>query len=636
MILRNSLLMESQPEAHENTRLSAVISWHYRNGVPTVISRYSHMVWEGAPVGVMAAMPTRARQVDFSVLPEWFIATAKDVLYAAMRHPVAVSTTLSFATLRKRFQALVSLSRHLVSRGLTLDGLSRDEMERFIEKRTAEAKHIETVVSLLSAIRGASLHFRSGLIPVDLLYPYSLERGAPAAARAVWLHVHKADFLGGGDVPFDDEDLTLIIRNSRFYTDELGGHICESLEKCLAIAEESPERISLKAQDTACYRQQVSYLSKYSWPHSNAGIYQWPPKNMRELLGHARMCTASAAITISFSIGGRASEINSIKDDCIQGGDGARTITLTHYKGEDQLNGRLVSLPVDEFVVDAINNQKRIKSCMRRYVSTKEASSSSFTDHLFVQFRGTPLLDKDDTHLLEEELFGLEDGRISSNALARVLTTFKDRVVPDIDGTLSFTRFRKSLARLMTLSMEGSTVVLQRIFGHASYRTTLGYMFSSPMIQEELVTAYPEMMARNLRVLYEGRDSSFGGGAAGIRSAIQTGGEKGMEEDEFVQLGLDMMEMGQMVLSLLGRGMYCLKPAVTRGLCSSGPRVTAPDLGRCNPLCSHHILLGSERPRMIRQLEWISGRLAESNMSPPMRKFYERYHAEFTTLLSST
>lgn len=169
-------------------------------------------------------------------------------------------------------------------------------------------------------------------------------------------------------------------------------------------------------------------------------------------------------------------------------------------------------------------------------------------------------------------------------------------------------------------------------------------MFASPMINEEIVESYPELMANNLRTLYQEGDRLFGGGASAIKnlcraaanSSMLTEPELSMSEDEFVQLGLEMMQSGQMILSLLGPGMYCLKPLLARGPCNNDPSILLPNVGRCTPTCSHHLLLGSQRPKMVRAVVWLKNQLDDANTSAPMRAYYSAYLREFSYVLEST
>lgn len=642
--LSRSLEMTSQPSADSPELADAVISWHQDGADLTVLSRFSDDMWIGPPVGSLAAVSLTGRQIDLARYSSQWRDIVRNALYAAMRHPTRIATTPNFATLMKRGQSFLSFTNYCELEGITPQSLTPDDVRRFLHHRIQSVDHIETVVSLIGALRGYALHFSQGLTRFDLQYPFPLSKGAKQIAISLWREVRGSDFAGGGDPPYDDGDLTLIVSNAYLYVEALSSDIADTFERCLQIAELYPLRRSSRSQEGLCLRAQKRCLSEYPWKHVNSQIPDWPPTNFRQLLVHARLCSAASAIALSFATGARRGEIHSIVDDCLdRDSEGLSWLSLTHFKGRDELHGVQVRIPVDDIVVAAVASQRRIKNLIRKHLKLdgEDDEGVDYTGHLFVQIRyQTEPNESDKTQLMRT----LEDGRLTSMGLSALVRTFKDRVVPTVDGPISFTRFRKSVARLCTLSMEGAPLILQVILGHTRYQTSVGYMFASPMINEEIVASYPELMANNLRTLYQEGDRLFGGGASaiknlrrnGVNASMLTEPEIGMSEDEFVQLGLEMMQNGQMILSLLGPGMYCLKPLLARGPCNNDPSILLPNVGRCTPTCSHHLLLGSQRPKMVRQVVWLKNRLGDSNTSAPLRAYYAAHLREFSYVLEST
>lgn len=630
------LQREVPATAPDDVLNDATVMWRFHLGERVPLSRFSDDIWEGPTEGVLAYAPQGSRQINFEKIPaEWRIC-AKRVLYASQRHPIRMASTPAFATLFKRHQALANFFTFLSEKGVSSATLSAQDVKGYLLHRTAEVAHLETMVSAVATLRGAAVHFAQGLLPLDLKYPFPMSKGAKTIAESLWREANGKDFQGGGDPPFEDDDLTQIMRCAYLYVLELGPHICAALERCLSIAMRYPERRKDRSQEGLCFREQVAFLSSYPWPHQDTEIREWPPRNLRDVLVHARMCTAASAISVSFAIGARRSEINSIKDSCLtKDSNGNHLLEVTYFKGKSERNGVRVKLPVDDRVVSALQVQGNLKSQIRRLMTEGNVAGASFyTDQLFVQigYRKKKISDGSS----HEDPYNLSGGMLSSNALTSILNTFKQRVVPLVDGSISFTRFRKSVARLVTLSMEGAPLILQLLFGHTSYRVTLGYMFASPMILEEVTQAYPELLAKNLRILYQGREHLMGGAAPGIRAAVLTGSEVEMSEEEFVSLGLDMMESGQMILNVIGKGMYCLKPMTSRGPCNNDTEVLLPNPGRCGPLCGHHLILGTERPRMIREIRWLASKVDSLDTSSPMRNFYRRHHDLLLKVITTT
>lgn len=640
----NSSDMVRQPRANAADLSTAVVSWQSEGGKTKILSRYPDDVWIGPALGSLAAAPPASRLIDLTKhAPNWRD-LIRAALYASLRHPIRISTTPSFPTLMMRNRAFSALVRFCVREGIEPSDLLTANTRNFLVERTRSAGHLESVVTIVGTLRGAAIHHGQGLLAFDPKYPFPIAKGAKVVAKALWREVHGEDFQGGGDAPYDDDDLTLIVTNAHFYIEELAPDIITALKECLDIGEAYPHRRSNRSQEAKCTRAHKKFLASHVWKHADIQLPEWPPKTLKQVLGHARMCGASSAIATSFATGARRGEILSVRDDCLgKDANGLEVLTLVHYKGRNEINGKPIKLPIDQKVVTALTVQLRIKEQIGRYMheDSDGVEDAIYTDHLFVQFgRDT----EDGYQDGSQRPYTLEGGRLTANALNAQLRSFKKRVVPSIDGGISFTRFRKSVARLVTLSMEGAPLILQTLFGHASYRTTLGYMFASPMINEEMAVSFPEFMASNLRTLYGERSTLMGGGARSIRTisgietpaAMLTEPEIGMSEEEFVQLGLDMMQNGQMILSLLGPGMYCLKPLLARGPCNDDPAVLLPNIGRCDPACNHHLILGSQRPKLIRQVLWLRKKLADVQTSAPMRAFYSGHEKQLTAVLEAS
>lgn len=615
----------------------AAVTWEVRNGAIVVLSRFEDDNWEGAAEGVLAAAPRSGRTIQFSRVPSEWRECAKRILYASQRHPIRISRTPAFATLLKKYQAITHLFVYLNKRGITPINVTKDDIKRYLLQRSKSVEHQETLISTLGTLRGAAIHYEQGLLSFDLRYPYPTTKGAKSIASYLWRESHGKEFDGEGILPYDDDDLTLIMRGAYLYTEELGPHICAALETCIDIAMQFPDRRVNRTLERIILRKQVSFLNSYNWPQKVTHLSQWPPRNFSDLLEHARLCTAAAAISISFAIGARRSEVNSITDDCIcEDSKGQPLLILTQFKGKDEKNGVQIKLPIDNRVISAVNLQKSIKKqIFRRVTETSPEEKPKLTDKLFVQL-GYRCSDDQHGNENPDGRFYIKGGQISSGGLSSTLLTFKRSVVPLVDGSINFTRFRKSVARLVTLSMEGAPLILQLLFGHSSYKVTLGYMFASPMILEEVATTYPEFLSRNLKTLYQEQTNLMGGGANSLKAAILTGTEVGMTEEEFVSLGLEMMESGQMILNIIGKGTYCLKPLMTRGPCNNDPAVLLPNIGRCDPLCNHHLILGRERPRLIREIRWLQSKIESPESSTPIKKYYQHHHDLLMKVISKT
>lgn len=663
-----ALLIESQPDSCDNCE-EAVISWCYQDGQPRVISRYKDPCWIGAKKGGLANSTEGARRIDFRLLPEHLRENAKAILYAALRHPYVINKPISFATLLKRWAVVRRYLLQVSEKWAGDPSLAPTEVVKaFMLDFTAQSNHIETVVGLVATLQEIQRCRAMGYLAFGIELPRS-RKNASSSARALWREVHKSDFdPKGGHQPFDDLDATAIVRSALFYVQTLAEPICTATEACRAIEQEFPSRRTSRSEEGLCYRAQQRALARIEWPGVDAGYLNWPPKSSKPLRSHLRMLSAACAIVVLFSTGCRRSELTDLREGCLSGNGDERTIEIRYHKGEDDLDGRLVDIPACDEVVEAIEVQRRIRALLM--TEEDEANRVAVAhDHLFVRVgdrRDDDFVDEDRGSTSVEDirarpepsrkLSALDaehpgDGAekeggagtpATEMAINGFLRDFKKYVVPEIDGSLSPHRFRKTVARLVTLTMEGAPLILQEIFGQTTYTTTVKYMFSSPFIQDEIAESFPELVVRNLRSLFQSKDDLGGGGAASVvaaldsfreeRAASLAGHETGMTEDEFVELGLEMVKGGHMMLTVLAQGVYCLKPPDAVGPCADGVQDTSlPNIGRCTPGCKHHIQLGSRRPTVERAIVWLQGKLAMS-LSGSMRSFYERQMLEYSQI----
>lgn len=647
---RSGFIIDRQPDVAGVMNETAV-SWHLEDGAPRTISRFADPIWIAPPVGALGLAPLAQRSIDFRKFPERFRLPAKQILYAMLRHPMRISKRLMFSTLIKRASALRSYYEYVDGRPPE-EPLSIEQTLNFVRDRTRNVAHIETIVSLIAVINEVNSLRVRGHLDHEIPFPRS-KRGAKHWAQSLWREVHGKDFDGKGYQPFADDDLTAILNIARVYIDDLSSQIIECLRKCRSIDSGMPQgKRSLVAHKTAILREQKSHILSVAWVMPCEPIHNWPPRNYKSLLFHLRMCSTSCAIRILFGVGGRRSELQSLPLDCISENDGTTYLTTIYRKGEDDLSGRLVTLPVDRDVAQAVTIQKALRTLLVDELSADNEVDFD-ADALFIHHRRKSI-DRGLTSIVvlltgkdmtAEETAALQRTiRQSAVAVNGMLRDFKKYLVPHITGELSPHRFRKSVGRLVLLAMDSAPLVLQHIFGHRAFKTSLNYMFSSPFVQDELLECYPQLIAESLSRIYKGRSDLAGGGAALMRDAIaascvagsSAGGVGGDEiaEIEFVSLGLEMMERGFLVLTLLGPGKYCLKPVAARGPCAKPGASLFANVGRCSPSCRHHILLGLHREDLEYTRNWLHQMLKTPDLSPPMRKWFSNYESDIALALA--
>ena len=160
-------------------------------------------------------------------------------------------------------------------------------------------------------------------------------------------------------------------------------------------------------------------------------------------------------------------------------------------------------------------------------------------------------------------------------------------------------------------------------------------------MQQELTILWPEISASNLRELYSRRNELVGAGVANLTAvprqrtsaSSQVESDLDVAEEEFVSLGTEMMEKGHMLLTRLGVGIWCLKPALERGDCSEGSQDIIPNGGRCSVQCRLHIQDKRRTIANLRNLADIEAKLEAPDLSLPIRALYQRHKAELLTII---
>jgi hypothetical protein len=165
-------------------------------------------------------------------------------------------------------------------------------------------------------------------------------------------------------------------------------------------------------------------------------------------------------------------------------------------------------------------------------------------------------------------------------------------------------RFRKTLARLAGLAIDGSQKVLMLLLGHEDVTTTLGYMQSDPAFAKEIDDVTRELRIMRGEALIQDMRAAMcdpnrlpfgghgGGGAPVLMNAVRayekelhrTGEEWGVSTAR--ELSVLLTNNGESA-RLISAHVVCTKTAGEVGLCS-GKR-GAVVAGNCQTECSNHI-----------------------------------------------
>lgn len=636
----------SQPEvtAPDAVLAEAVITWAMIDGNPKVISRYRDNVWQWPAVGTLANYKPRSRSIVFEkVLPNWQ-QLLKQALFASLRHPRAGTRPPGFHNLRHKFAHLRRLAEFATELGLShFCDLTKSQVEAFLRDITTTADHIETVVGHIATLSETHKMMQQGLLTDGLAFNVSGLRSSLKMAKTLWKEVKGCDFNyeNEGYQPFVDEDIEQIMGVALHYIRRLSKPLIIAHQEVTRIWQANGISLGKRGGNAArrVLRDVPAMLGTLPWEENVTSTRNWPPTTGRQVNVQLRLLQGLCLITIAFFTLARRSELLSLKaHECLsQNEEGEWILRGRIFKGEDDLQGRPASWPIPAIAADAVQVLRDIRTSISLR-SVSQTGQPIGHDSLLT------LVNYSDGEEESENSVGSirQVQPLSHSAVNGLVRDLKLSLFPEIQGGAALHRFRKTSARLVALTVEGSSLVLKNILHHDNPRTTLHYMFASPLMQQELATVWPEISASNLRELYGQRNTLVGAGAVNLASvtrssnlvaSAQTESDLDVKEDEFVSLGVEMMEKGHMLLTRLGVGIWCLKPALERGNCAENSRDIIPNGGRCSVQCRFHIQDGRRTATNLRDLADLDAKLASPELARPLRALYQRYRADLLTLI---
>lgn len=308
--------------------------------------------------------------------------------------------------------------------------------------------------------------------------------------------------------------------------------------------------------------------------------FAWPPRGWTDLLTLLSLLQCSHLWIVLLASGPRASTVASYTESCLSAtpGGGYRLVGRL-LKTSDELSGRRRDWPAPPVVVQAIRQQIRIARIFKRRANEKHPESLG--DHIWVQTKNSA-----------EEL----GGPISdfSCLLDIMMDRFGLRHLLGVENpTLHVHRFRKTLARIVALSLTNAQMILMDCFGHDDPEMTLQrYILSDPAILADVQKVQRELVILMAKDAVENADAL--GGAMGVRVRAA--------KAEFLRLHRktdldpkDILELAE-VLTIGGRdwvivmpGVICTLPIGYSGPCAA--RQGGRNPANCQSGCGHQLLL---------------------------------------------
>lgn len=324
---------------------------------------------------------------------------------------------------------------------------------------------------------------------------------------------------------------------------------------------------------------------------------EWPPRHWDSVQTLA-VTLQSAHMWIALLVmAARIGEVATLQRDCVEfAKDGQFYANGKTYKLAQALDGVKREWPMPEILVDVFAQQVKLIEASEQLAQIIKGSE------------GTEQLWEDNMHLWSS--LGTSS---SADATEKLLTfgtnlqALAERIglTPKPGGkNLHPHRFRKTLARLAGLAIDGSQKVLMLLLGHEDVTTTLGYMQSDPAFAKEVDDVTRELRIIRGEALIEDmraamRNSSIlpfgghgGGGAPVLADAVRTyeeelhrtGEEWGVNTSR--ELSVLLTNNGESA-RLISAHVVCTKTTSEVGLCSG--KKGAIVAGNCQSECRNHI-----------------------------------------------
>lgn len=421
--------------------------------------------------------------------------------------------------------------------------------------------------------------------------------------------------------PIPDDHLSTMGPRVLWLIQDLGPnliHLLETLPNCLV-------GIHFASVETRCRkstRSLASYFEEHIWRDRGGTVIIKPPFPLRH--GSQRggnnaaipidpggwpIQTWSSVTNLTFILqtahlwitlllmAGRLSEVMTLPRNCIEWTrDGKHYVNGKTYKLKLTLAGEKRQWPAPEILVDVLAQQVRlVEACERldhfKKGSVDESPLAGDSEHLWASLGSSTLSDPNEK--LGSVYYALK------NLAARIGLTSKPGGI-----NLHPHRFRKTVARLAGLAIDGSPKVLMRLLGHKDITMTLGYMLTDPAFAKEIDDITRELRIMRAQGLVEDMHAALhaadslpygghgGGGAPVLSTAVRvheeelhrTGKDWGVDSSH--ELAVLLTNNGQS-MRLVSAHVACTKTEGEVGLCSN--KKGAANTGNCQSECINRI-----------------------------------------------
>lgn len=325
--------------------------------------------------------------------------------------------------------------------------------------------------------------------------------------------------------------------------------------------------------------------------------FEWPPRNWASVQSLAVTLQSAHLWMALLVMAARIGEVATLGRDCVEFSEAGQPYTNGKtYKPSRTLAGRNKEWPMPDIMVDVFAQQVNLVEVCERLARMIEGSTE-MADLL-----------GDSTHLWASlGTSGSADAKEKLVTYGECLQTLARRIglTPKPGGkNLHPHRFRKTLARLAGLAIDGSQKVLMLLLGHEDVTTTLGYMQSDRAFTKEVDDITRELRIIRGEALIEDMRAALrdpnslpygghgGGGAPVLADSVRTYEEELHRTGEVWgvntsrELSVLLTNNGESA-RLISAHVVCTKTAGEVGLCSK--KKGAIVAGNCQSECRNHI-----------------------------------------------
>jgi len=323
--------------------------------------------------------------------------------------------------------------------------------------------------------------------------------------------------------------------------------------------------------------------------------FRWPLNGYWDLMNFVSVLQNCHAWLLCLLNGPRASSVFSLQEDCLQTqSDGSCRLSGMQYKTRAGRMGRARDWPVPALLVQALQQQILLSKLIKQLARPDDPTSLG--THIFVAMNKT--------------VFGQELKTINSN-LTLLATRFDLLHLLEKGERVHTHRFRKTIARLIALSLTSAQTILMDLFGHADPEMSLRrYILSDKLILADVQRVQRELVVLLAKDAVDTADELGGKMGDRVRQAVAE--YKRVERKSELD-PKDAFELAE-ILTLNGSswavvmpGIICALPVGATGPCAQ--RQGGRDPANCQAGCDHQLLLAFNKTECADNVEWIMANL---------------------------